>query len=176
MATGDVVAILGPPQPRDDATSATPDQIVNANNDETINVLDFDPSQTETIYFVGKIIGYSGSLGLDVEFNFGASTDTNTAHKFRWQAAFWCLDVDSDQVKTANHTYSYQGTSRSVLDDVDKIDECTINFTHSEIDSIADGKTFILQLQRDHDHADDDASGDAEFWPQTIAVLQGNNT
>lgn len=127
-------------------------------------VLDFDADQTEAAIFSDVLVEhYAGTTGITVYLHVSWSSDTNAAHKTRWEVSLERIgdgqqDVDSDSFAAS------QGVSQNVVANSGDVDITSIAFTDgAQMDSIAVGELYRIRVQRDHDHADDDATGDAEL-------------
>jgi hypothetical protein len=158
MASGDSLLLFHPSNNEPPASSyATPD------TRNSRPCLDFDASTTERAVFSAVMPQHYDGSGVTVYLHVAWSSDTNTAHKTRWDVAFELvgdgdLDVDSDDFAAAN------SASQSVVATSGHVDITTIAFTDgADMDSVAAGDGFRIYVERDHDHADDDASGDAEL-------------
>ena len=132
---------------------------------EAITVLDFDPDASEYMDF--KFVlpdGYEdGGLTLAVIYSMTSDHDEGTPHKVRWEIGLAriaddALDMNSDQA------YAFNGVSDTVPSVVGEVSYAAITFTDgADMDSLAAGEMAILRVYRDHDHADDNATGDAEL-------------
>lgn len=145
---------------------ATQDHIVGASTPaESVPVLDFDASATEYIDFYGILPNHYGGGGLTLTVVFSMSSDHDEgASQVRWEAAFRRLEDDAEDIDTTAHTYDYNGVSAVVPSAVGEVAYDAITFTDgADMDSLAAGEAFILRVKRTHDHADDDATGDAEL-------------
>jgi len=148
------------------ASFATLDTITGGSTPaETIPVLDFDADTSEYIDF--KIIlpaGYaSGGLTVTVIFSMTSDHDEGTPHKVRWEVAFARIS-DDDLDMNGDQAYDFNGVSAIVPSVVGEVSYDNITFTNgADMDSLAAGEMAILRIYRDHDHADDNATGDAEL-------------
>jgi len=132
---------------------------------EAIPVLDFDADASEYMDFkIALPAGYaSGGLTVTIIYSMTSDHDEGTPHKVRWEVAFArvaddALDLNGDQA------YDYNGVSDIVPSVVGEVSYATITFTDgADMDSLAAGEMAILRIYRDHDHADDNATGDAEL-------------
>ena len=148
------------------ANFATLDTIVGGSTPaEAITVLDFDADASEYMDF--KIIlpdGYEGG-GLDVVIisSMTSDHDEGTPHKVRWEVAFAAITDDNLDIN-ADQAYDFNGTSAIVPSEVGEVSYDHILFSNgADMDSLAAGGMAILRIYRDHDHADDNATGDAEL-------------
>lgn len=130
---------------------------------EAVLVQGFDASATE---YVDKLVpalpaNYDGG-GLTFTVKFQMASDTNNAHKVRWEIAVRRLDTAEDM--GGAHTYDFNGASPTIPDDIQKTATADVTFTDgADMDSWAVGEPAIVRVRRKHDHADDDASGDAQL-------------
>lgn len=130
--------------------------------------LDFDASTTERAIFSSVMPQhYAGTTGVTVYLHVAWSTDTNTAHKSRFDVAFERIgagqqDLDSDGFAAA------QSVSVTVVATSGNVYIASVSFTDgAQMDSVAAGEGFRMYVERDHDHADDDATGDTELvWAE----------
>lgn len=127
--------------------------------------LDFDAASTERAVFSAVMPQhYSRTTGVTVYLHVAWSTDTNTDHKTRWDVAWELvgdgyLDIDSDDWGSPN------SASQSVVATCGYVDVVAIAFLDgSDMEMIEAGDGFRIYVERDHDHADDDATGDSELY------------
>lgn len=123
--------------------------------------LDFDAGVTEFAIFTGILPRHYGGGGVTVTLIWAATSAT--AEQARWDVEFEALaenaqDIDSDGFAAA----------QSVTDTTDgqtgELNYVEVPFTDgAQMDSVAAGQAFRLRVSRDHDHADDDMTGDAEL-------------
>jgi hypothetical protein len=128
---------------------------------EAIPVLDFDAAASEYMDFYGVLPeGYDGG-GLTLTIIWMASTAT--AEEVRWEVGIHrCAENDDDM--DSSHTYDTNGVTDTTNGTCGKLNYCSVAFTNgADMDSLAAGEAFVLRIYRDHDHADDDMSGDAEL-------------
>ncbi len=123
-------------------------------------VLDFDADTDESAVFSGILPSNYGGGGLTVYIHWMATSDTNAAHKCRWDAAIErCnTDLDADSFAAVQSvTGNPNGTSGIIT-------VSSIAFTDgAQMDSVAAGEAFRLKITRDANHvSDDDMTGDAE--------------
>jgi hypothetical protein len=166
MASGDTLVVFTataaqPP----DADFATFDTILTASADEpdhSMLVLDFDPGTTEEYaYFTGVMPRNYGGGGLTL--NIGWSSDATTG-VCRWAVAFKSITDDADDLdsKVFAAPNTVDATTASAGGEVDY---AVITFTDgADMDSIAAGEMFVLELSRNSSHANDTLnSNDAEL-------------
>jgi hypothetical protein len=128
-------------------------------------VMDFDAGTDETAYYKGRMPPYYSGNGIEIVIEFSASSDTNSAHLARWQAAvkriqIGTTDVDSYSFAAAQSAGATCPGTSGVLQTV------TIAFTNgSQMDSLAVGEEFLIAINRDADGTSgtDDMTGDAEI-------------
>jgi len=126
--------------------------------------LDFDASSTEQAIFSDVMPQHYDSGGVTVYLHVAWSSDNSASHKTRWDVAFervgdGQLDIDGDSFAAVN------SVSQSVEGTLGNVDITSVSFSDGvDMDSVATGEGFRLSIQRDHDHADDDATGDAELY------------
>lgn len=164
MASGDTLLVFGPYHNEPPSSSAATLDTRNYHP-----CLDFDAAATEVAVFSGVMPQvYAGTTGITVYIHAALSSDTNNAHKVRWDAAFERIG-DSQQDIDSDGFAAVQSVSMSVPSTSGYLDIVSIAFTDgAQMDSIAVGESFRLKVQRDHDHADDDATGDAELFKVEI--------
>jgi hypothetical protein len=81
----------------------------------------------------------------------------------RWGAAIRRLNDDAEDLDSA-HTYDYNDTDDTAASASGELSYPTIAFTDgADMDSLADGETFILRVRRNASHANDTMTGDAEL-------------
>jgi len=145
---------------------ATQDTIAGGSTpNEVVSVLDFDADASEYADF--KFVlpsGYAGGgLTVTVIFSMTSDHDEGTPHKVRWEIGFARIDNDGIAI-SGDHAYDTNGVSAIVPSVVSEVSYDDITFTDgADMDSLAAGEMAILRIYRDHDHADDNATGDAEL-------------
>lgn len=148
-----------------DADLATFDEILTASADEPdqrILVLDFDPGSTEEYaYFAGVMPRHYDGGGVTVTI--GWSSDA-TSGVCRWAVAFKSVTDDADDLdsKAFAAPNTVDATTASAAGEVDYAE---IAFTDgADMDSVAAGELFFLELSRNSSHANDTMnSNDAEL-------------
>lgn len=160
MASGDTLLIWTPqcneppvadyatPDVRDGSTTAHP-------------VLDFDDTADESAVFSGVMPRHYDGGGVTVTLHWAATSATTGA--VVWAVAFERIgdeqqDIDSEGFAAAQSgTFAPPGTSGLVSAD-------GIAFTDgAQIDNVAAGEGFRLDVYRDADHGSDNMPGDAEL-------------
>jgi len=144
------------------ASSATFPASNFATHDLTNNrrVVDFDASADETCYIEGYLPSSHGGGGLTVVLFFSTTDDTD-ANKVRW-------DVDFERVNTAITADSFTGSPQSlsvlVNATINVRTAATIAFTEGgQMDSLAAGEEFRLEIKRVATHGDDTCTTDASL-------------
>ena len=161
MASGDnVVSILQIMPPT--TVYATFDVRVGGSTPaENFPVYDFDAAASEYLDFLCKLAGYDGG-GLTFTIPWSASSATSGS--VRWEIGIRRLNDDAEDVDGA-HTYETNGATDTAASASGELSYPTIAFTNgADMDSWADGELAIVRIYRDHDHANDDMTGDAELW------------
>ncbi len=148
------------------ANFATQDTIAGGSTPaEVVSVLDFDPDASEYKDFKFALPdGYAGGgLTVTVVFSMTSDHDEGTPHKVRWEIGFARIDDDGIPI-SGDHAYAFNGVSAIVPSVVSEVSYDDITFTDgADMDSLAAGEMAILRIYRDHDHGDDNATGDAEL-------------
>ena len=154
MASGDTLAIFMPLGSEPPASNYATLDTRNAHP-----VLDFDPATAESILFSGVLPPNYAGGGLTVRLSWAATTATGG--DVVWSAAFERLsgqDIDSDGFASARTATGTANGTSGVLT------VTSISFTHgAQIDSLAAGEAFRLQISRAAADAGDTMSGDAEL-------------
>jgi hypothetical protein len=124
----------------------------------TILVLDFDASSSESTVFRGVLPRHyaGGGITCVVHWTATSATTGDVVWDLAWERG--STDLDSDGFATANTvTTTTNGTSGIIA-------TSSITFTDgAQIDSVAVGEHFRLKLTRDVSDAADTMAGDAEF-------------
>ncbi len=167
MASGDTLIVLNaqhatPPA----ANAATFDVIAGGSTPaESIPCIDFDAAATEYMDFDNLVMpqNYSDS-GLTVVVIYSMASATG-AVQVRWEVALRAIEDDTeDQDTSHDYVTNSNGVSDTVPTAVTEISAPTITFTDgADMDNVDAGDLFHLRIYRDHDHADDDATGDAQL-------------
>lgn len=171
MASGDIVALMGPVSPPS-SDFATLDIVDGGSTPaEQYPVWDFPADASKYIDIACMLQGYDGG-GLTITLPWSASATAGGANQVRWEVAIRRIADDAEDVNTS-HTYAFNGVSDSPPSAIGELSYPTVTFTDgADMDSLADGEAFILRVYRDHDHADDAMSGDAELWADQIVVAE----
>lgn len=127
--------------------------------------LDFDAGATERAVFSAVMPQhYAGTTGITVYLHVAWSTDNNNTHETRWDVAFELVgdgdfDIDGDGFAAAN------SVSQTVEATLGNVDITSVAFTDgADMDTVLVGDGFRMYVERDHDHGDDDATGDTELY------------
>ncbi len=162
MASGDTLASLAAEGMRGVGSNPTSHDDVEAGADQPISVLDFDSSQTEEAMGKALMDGqYDGSAAIDVTVT-GSMDSANTGtKKVRIDIKIMRLNVGQDI--GADGFAAAQSVSITVDNDANELFEGTVAFTNAQFDGVQPNEWFVAHVQRDHDHADDDATGDFQL-------------
>lgn len=166
MASGDTLVVFTAQHGVPPATLyAQQDTIAGASTPaEAIPVLDFASGVSEYIDFYGVVPENYDSGGITLTFIWCALGETTTTNECRWEAAFRAIEDDAGDLDTSAHTYQYNGVSAPPPSTAGEVSYDNITFTDgADSDNIDAGDAFILRVYRDHDHADDDCTGDASL-------------
>lgn len=128
---------------------------------EGIRVLAFDAAAIEYMDYLCELVGYAGG-GLTISFKSSAATATTGVT--RWGIAFRRDADDAEDVDTAQ-TYDFNELDVTAPSASGEITYDNITFTDgADMDSLANGDTFIMRVRRNASHANDTMTGDAELW------------
>jgi hypothetical protein len=168
MASGDTLIILTPQHATltGDNYPASHDTIDGgATVGEIIPCLDFDASQTEFADFPNLVMPHNyNNGGLTIDVVYSMSSDGGGSNKVRWEIGFRAIEDDAEDQDTTVHSYDTNGVSDIVPDAVGEVSIGQITFTDgADMDNVDAGDLFHLRISRDHDHADDNATGDAQL-------------
>lgn len=161
MASGDpVVQVLAVMPPG--ASSASLDTRPGGSTPaEAVEVYDFDAAASEYLDFKCALSGYDGG---GLTFTLPWSASTGTSNQVRWEIGIRRMQDDADDIDDA-HSYDTNGVSDTCASASGELSYPTITFTDgADMDNWADGEIAIVRVYRDHDHADDTMTGDAELW------------
>ncbi len=166
MSSGDSLLWLGPEVWRPgDVDFATPDTILTTSADEPdqiIDVWDFDPGSTEEYLYCRALLpAHYAAGGLTARVFW---TSEATSGVCRWALAFKSMTGGADNVasKAFAAPNTVDGTTDATARDTNDDD---ITFTDgADMDSVAVGEKFFLELSRNSSHANDTMnSNDGEF-------------
>ena len=170
MATGNIVGIIGDiVQPA--ATYATFDVRAGGSTPaENVPVYDFDDTTIEYLDLYCRLEGYGGG-GLTITFDWSATSATS--NNVVWGAAIRRIQDDAEDVDTSQ-TYDYNdGTADTAASASGERSRQTITFTDgADMDSLADGESFILRIRRNASSGSDTMTGDAELWAWTLVIKE----
>ncbi len=164
MASGDTLLILNVLHAVPPATNyATLDTIAGGSTPaEAWPCLDFDPDASEYMDFPNLIMPrhYAGTTGITVTIVWAAPSETVVTDECRWEAALQRVNDDAVAL-TVDAAYAYNGVSADPPTVANEVAYDDITFTNgADMDSVVAGEMFNLRIYRDHDHADDTATGD----------------
>ncbi len=163
MATGETMAIIHPYQAETPATNYPQQNLRNVHP-----TLDFDAATAETANFTLVLPSHYGGNGLTVLVRWAGATATSG--NVKWNAAIermdvGTLDTDADSFASAQTTTTAANGTSGILA------ETSIAFTSgAQMDSVAAGETFRLQVKRDAADAADTMTGDAQV--ESIVVKE----
>lgn len=124
-------------------------------------VYDADAAATERRVVSGVMPQHYDGGGIDVLFHHTMSVDNNALHGVRTDIALEddsALDLDADDFAAAQSVT----TAPNATLGIETVG--TIPFTDgAQMDNVGKGDRFRLYIERDHDHGDDDATGDTEY-------------
>ena len=125
-------------------------------------VLDFDASTDETCEFAGYMPQhYAGTTGITVKVLW-MSQDQTTGNCI-WDVAFKSITDDADDVDTKAFA-AVNSVTATTASATGEVDYASITFTDgADMDSVAAGEYFRMQVRRDADNASDTLTNDAEL-------------
>jgi hypothetical protein len=164
MASGDTLLVLNPHNAVPPATlAATFDTIAGGSTpNENWPCIDFDASSSEYMDFPNLVMPqhYAGTTGITVTIVWAAPSETTVTDECRWEVALQRVNDDAVAL-TVDAAYAYNGVSADPPSVANEVAYDNITFTDgADMDSVAAGEMFNLRIYRDHDHADDTATGD----------------
>jgi hypothetical protein len=167
MASGDTLLIIGPFAGSPPATLAASFAVMTGGSTpaEYWPCVDFDDASSEYMDFHNLFMprNYAGTTGVTVTIVWAAPGETVVTAECRWEVAFRRIEDDTDDLDTS-HAYAFNGVSADPPSAANEVAYDTITFTDgADMDSVAAGDFFTLRIYRDHDHADDDCTGDARL-------------
>jgi len=142
---------------------ATLDAVLHGTG-QSIVVMDFDSAQTEeaiTAHPATMPGQYDGTSALTVAIR-GAMDSANTGTK-QVRLDVRVSRLNAGQALNADGFASALSVSAVVDNAANEVFEATINFTNAQFDGVQPNEDFLVHVQRDHDHADDDAVGDYQM-------------
>ena len=167
MASGDLLGIL---KARDSippaANFATFDTRVGTN--VTVDVLDFDDSTDESVFFLGHMPDNydGGGLTITIEYMMTSATSGTVS----LDISLMSITDDADDIDTKSFAAA-NNINPTVASATGETDYAPVTFTDgSDMDSIAAGEDFYLKFTRDANGttSTDNASGDLELVKITI--------
>lgn len=172
MASGNVVGIIGQiVQPA--ANFATLDTRAGGSTPaEAVLVYEFDDTTIEYLDFYCRLEGYAGG-GLTVSGDWSAADTTVDPDVVLWEAAIRRIQDDADDID-ASHSYDYNAATEDAEASASgETSRFSIAFTHgADMDSLADGESFILRLRRNTTTSGNNLGGDAQLWPHTLTIKE----
>jgi hypothetical protein len=166
MASGDIVVHVLAELPPGTTYAQIDTRAGGSTPAEGVRVYSYDAGTTEYMDFLVFLHGYDGN---GIDFTQGWSAASGTSNQIRIEMALRALPDDTEDIDSS-HTYSSQGVSDTAPSASGELSYPTVSFSNAQIDSWADGEYGILRVFRDHDHADDTMTGDAQFWGPPIGV------
>lgn len=161
MASGDVVVVILEDMPPATSYATFDVRAGGSTPAESISVYDFDASASEYMDFKAFLKGYDGG---GLTFRIAWTSTSATSGQTRWEIGIRRLSDDADDVD-GSHSYDTNGVSATAPSAAGEIVYDNITFTNgADMDSWADGEAAIIRIYRDHDHADDGMTGDAELF------------
>jgi hypothetical protein len=161
MASGDNVVQITKAMPPGSSAATLDVRVGGSTPAESVQVWDFDASASEYLDFMCYLEGYGGG---GLTFTIYYSMTSATSNQVRWEIGVRRIADDAEDIDSS-HTYVTNGVSDTVPSAAGEISMPTIAFTDgADMDSWAEGEAAIVRVYRDHDHADDTATGDAEMW------------
>ena len=162
MASGDTLLWLfpGDAEPPD---SNFPEPVGLAAATGRRPALAFDDTTKEIVQFLAGMLRNYGGGGLTITIWY-AMAGANTTKTVQWEIRLERLQ-DGDALGAGGNDFAAANTvSETVPATADELEPATITFTDgADMDSIAVGDPFRLELARDPDGTDD-AVGDAEWY------------
>lgn len=158
MASGDTIAMFFPVSGEPPASNYAT-LFVRAK----VMVLEFDPTTDETIEFPGFMPRQYAGGGITVTV--GWMGKTATTGTISLDVAFKSISDDADDIDTKGFATS-KNTNPTTASASGEVDYATISFSDgSEIDSIAAGEYFRIEIKRDADgtSSTDDMAGDMQL-------------
>ena len=156
MASGDTLCVFTP------AMSEPPS--TNFGTLDTRNgvlVLDFDDTTDESTQFPGFMPRRYDGGGLTVTIGWMATTATTG--NCIWDIAFKSVSDDADNLDTKAFAAANSVTATTATAS-GEVDYAEITFTDgADMDSVAAGEYFRIQINRDANNGSDTLSGDAEL-------------
>lgn len=165
MASGDqVVDVLAVCPPDDDA--ATFDVLTGGSTPAgKFPVWDFPAAGIAYLDFLCRLTGKYAGGGLTWLFKMSNSSASGGFAEVRWEVGVRRIH-ENVEIVTTSHSYVYQGVTIATSDSVGQVRHGTVAMTSgAQMDSWAADELAMVRVRRKVDHADDDATGDAELWP-----------
>lgn len=169
MASGNIVGIIGEiVQPS--TVYATFDTRADGSSPVgNLPVYDFDDTTEEYLDLYCRLEGYAGG-GLTISWDWSATSATTG--DVRWGAAIRRIADDAEDMDAA-HTFDYNEATDTTASATGERSRVSITFTDgADMDSLADGESFVLRIRREPGDAADGMAGDAEAWIWTLCIKE----
>lgn len=159
MSSGDTLAVFFPQNGEAPASNHATLDLRNG-----VLVLDYDDTVDESMEFAGLMPRHYSGGGITITIGWMSTDVTITGgHECRWDVAFKSVSDDADDLDTKSFAAA-NSVSSGEASASGEVKYITITFTGgADMDSVAAGEYFRLELTRDADHADDDLTDDAEL-------------
>lgn len=129
----------------------------------SIPVLDFDADTDESAEFGGFMPRHYDGGGVTVTIGWMATDTTVTPHNVVWNAAFKSVSDDADDLDSKAFA-AVNATTDAEASASGEVAYTTIAFTDgADMDSVAAGEYFRLQITRDANNGSDTLTNDAEL-------------
>jgi hypothetical protein len=170
MATGNIVGIIGDIVQPGTVYATFDTRTGGSTPAENVPVYDFDDSTVEYLDFYGRLESYAGG-GLTLTFDWSATSATSG--DVVWGAAIRRIQDDAEDMDSS-HTYDYNdGTADTAASASGERSRQSITFTNgADMDSLADGETFVLRIRRNISSGSDTMTGDAELWASSLCIKE----
>lgn len=160
MAANDSVLVIDQVSPPASLYATADVRVGGSTPAENIPTFDFDADTVEYMDFYCHLEGYSGG-GLTLKLRWMASSATTG--DVVWAAAIRRIADDAEDVD-GSHSYDYNSATVTTASATGEYDYATITFTDgTDMDSLADGESFVLRIKRTADSVSDTMAGDAEL-------------
>ncbi len=156
MASGDTLVVFTPSMAEPPAAN-----YATLDSRAVVLVLDFDDTTDESVEFAGFMPRNYDGGGLTVTIGWMATTATTL--ETEWNIAFKSVSDDADDLDSKAFA-AVNAVTATTASASGEVDYATITFTDgADMDSIAAGEYFRMNVIRDADNASDDMVGDAEL-------------
>lgn len=158
MASGDTLCVFGPLHNEPPASN-----FATLDTRNSIPVLDFNDSTDESAVFKGIMPRHYDGGGVTVYIHWMATDVTVTPHNVVWSAAFKSVTEDADDLDSKAFDTA-QSTTDAEPSASGETAVTAIAFTDGDqMDNVAAGELFFLQITRDADNGSDTLTDDAEL-------------